>query len=153
MDLDNLTPAMVRQALAIYLREAFPDGLPDHVRDRVRLPARGTVAEMLEQGGFAKISLSGEDTSRPDGYKLEIGSSTSSRMKFCVKRVSLSETFLFNVDIHDLYLCRPEGAETEEERREREASEVLKKRIEEIWGQAGLPTFLKYMEEYLDATE
>jgi hypothetical protein len=153
LDLDNLTPDMVRQALAIYLREGFPDGIPEATRSRVRLPVAGTVPEMLDEAGFVKVSLAGEDTSRPDIYKLEIGSHTSPRMKFCVKRVSLSETFLFNVDIHDLYLCRPEGEETEEERGEREASEKLKRRIEELWGQAGLPTFLKYMEDYLDQTE
>ena len=152
MDLDNVTPDKLRQALAIYLREGFPEGLPDDVRDRVRLPVEGSVETMLRAADFVRVSLA-DDDSRPDIYKLEIGSHTSPRMKFCVKRVSLSETFLFNVDIHDLYLCRPEGEESEDERREREASEKLKRRIEELWGDAGLPTFVKYMEDYLAQSE
>ncbi len=152
MDLDNLTSDKLRQALAIYLREAFPDGLPEEVRAQVRLPAEGELPEILRQSSFERVSLA-EDDSRPDIYKLNIGSSTSPVMKFCLKRVSMSETFLFNVDIHDLYLCRPDGAETEEEKASREASERLKRRIEELWGEAGLPTFLKYMEEYLDSEE
>jgi len=149
LDLDNLTPDMLRQALAIYLREAWPDGLPEEVRDQVRLPAEGGLPEILRRSAFERVSLA-EDDSRPDIYKLNIGSHTSPLMKFCVKRVSMSETFLFNVDIHDLYLCRPDGEETEEERASREASEGLKRRVEELWGEAGLPTFLKYMEEYLE---
>ncbi len=152
MDLDNLTSDMLRQALAIYLREAFPDGLPDAVREQVRLPVEGDLPEILRQSAFERVSLA-DDDSRPDIYKLNIGSHTSPLMKFCMKRVSLSETFLFNVDIHDLYLCRPDGEESEEERASREGSEKMKRRVEELWGEAGLPTFLKYMEEYLERSE
>ena len=74
-------------------------------------------------------------------------------MKLCLKRVSLSEDFIFNVDIHDLFSNRPDGAETEEERVEREDSEALKRRVEDAWSAAGLPTFVSYMEAYLDRRE
>jgi hypothetical protein len=149
LDLDNLTPDMLRQALALYVRAAFPDGIPDDRREMIRLPAEGTLPEILRASAFEPVSLA-DDGSRPDIWKLEIGAATSPRVKLCLKRVSLSDEFLFNVDIHDLYLSRPEGEESEEERREREGSEVLKRGVEDEWMKAGLPTFVKYMEDYLE---
>ena len=89
----------------------------------------------------------------PPGPTASIGSVASDKVKFCLKRVSLSGDFLFNVDIHDLYLSRPDGRETEEEQREREASEILKRTVEDAWAAAGLPTFVSYMESYLDERE
>jgi hypothetical protein len=149
LDLDNLTADMLRQALALYLREAFPDGVPEEKRPMIRLPLEGTLPEILAASAFEPVSMAEDDTSRPDIWKLPIGSVTSDRMKFCLKRVSLSEEFLFNVDIHDLYLGG-DREETERERTDREASERLKQRVEESWAAAGLPTFVKYMEDYLN---
>jgi hypothetical protein len=153
LDLDNLTPDMLRQGLALYLRDAFPDGLPDDLRPLGRLQAEGTLPEILANSAFLPISLVEDDASRPDIYRLAIGSVDSTRVKLCLKRVSLSEDFIFNVDIHDLYSNRPDGAETEEEHRERKASEALKRKVEDAWSTAGLPTFISYMEAYLDSRE
>jgi hypothetical protein len=149
LDLDNLTPDMLRQALALYLREAFPDGLPESKRALAKIPSEGTLTEILRASAFEPITL-GDTGERPDIWSLPIGCPGSDRVKFCLKRVSLSEDFLFNVDIHDLYLGRPDGEESDAERREREAGEVLKRTVEDAWTKAGLPTFVKYMEDYLD---
>jgi hypothetical protein len=152
LDLDNLDADMLRRALALYLRAAFPDGLPEDRRPMIRLPVQGSLPEVLRGSSFEPVSLA-DDGSRIDIWRLPIGTRDSDRVKFCLKRVSLSDEFLFNVDIHDLYLSRPDGEESEDERREREASEVLKRKVESEWAAAGLPTFVKYMEDYLDRSE
>ena len=111
MDLDNLTADMLRQALALYVREAWPDGLPPAKRELVRLRARGTLPEILRESAFVPISLAEEGT-RTDIWKLPLGSAVSSRVKMTLKRVSLSDEFLFNVDTHDLYVGRATTEET-----------------------------------------
>ena len=140
---------MLRQAVALYVRDAFPGGLPDDRRSLGRLAAEGTLLEILDESAFQPISLTNDDA-RADIFKLAIGSESSPHVKLCLKRVSLSDDFLFNVDIHDLYSSRPDGAETDGERREREASEILKRKVEDSWASSGLPTFVSYMAAYLD---
>jgi hypothetical protein len=149
LDLDNLTADKLRQALALYLREAWPQGLPPEKRAMAILPAEGSLPEVLRASAFEPICIV-EGGTRPDIWMLRVGSAVSPRVKLTLKRVSLSEDVLFNVDTHDLYLSRSPGEETEEERRECEEAEALKRRVEEAWGAAGLPTFVTYMQDYLD---
>ena len=136
MRLEHLTPAHVRRALEVYLREAWP---PDSTgRPNVDLQAFHDV-DVLEDV-FRLCERGSGDGGGLARYTLRLGNNRYPFMKFVVQEHLVNGEYFFSVDTHDNLEIRPDAPDYEEWERLKDYNRVLKRQIEAKWDEAGLPT-------------
>lgn len=138
MQRDELTPALVRRAVRIYMELAWPDASAAHpVFEPRRLESATSIDEL-----FALCTGPPKGDAGPllDRYTLRLGNARYPFMKFVVQEYLLDEQYFFSVDTHDDLDIRPDNPDyagwLEIKRHNRE----LKQAIESAWAEAGLPT-------------
>jgi CheY-like chemotaxis protein len=136
--LDQLTPAHVRRAVAIYMQRAWPN--PERANpwfDPSRLEGIHSIGELFELFTSSEDQKDGPHCQR---YTLRLGNDAYPFMKFVLQEYLVDHEYFFSVDTHDdLYV--PEGTPDYEAWMELRAhNRRLKQRIEAEWGAAGLPT-------------
>ena len=135
MRLEDMSPALVRRAVRIYVEQAWPEGA-DSARARAeRLDGCATLAELFERL---------ERTATADGaacYTLRLGNPRYPFMKFAVQEYLVPGEFFFTVDTHDNLDVRPNAPDYAEWLDLKRHNRELKGRIEAAWRAAGLPTF------------
>lgn len=137
MRLEDLTPAHVRRAVAIYLEIAWPG--TDFPRPRMSvkdLEGAHTLEELFKRFEHAKL-LEGPLSPR---YTLRLGNKRYPFMKFVVQEYLVDKEYFFSVDTHDDLDVRPDNPDYEAWQQLREHNRALKQQIEEAWVGAGLPT-------------
>jgi hypothetical protein len=151
IDLSKLRIDDLRRAVAIYLELAYPSGeLPEPVRRRLAWPEDVDVVRLTSGLPFERVTPPGED--RVVTYALRLGNARYPHMKLQVQPWSHSAGYLFSVNTHDQLLAPvPDAADADAFRALQVENQKIKEAIEAAWDRAGLPTFLRYLREYIDA--
>jgi len=137
MRLQDLTPALVRRAVAIYLDLAWPGS--DFPRPRITvedLESARTLDDLLLR--FEKPR--GGDQTSLKRYTLRLGNARYPFMKFVVQEYLVDSEFFFSVDTHDDLDVRSDNPDYDAWVELKKHNLRLKKEIETAWARAGLPT-------------
>lgn len=145
MRLEELTPTIIRRAVEIYMRHAWPEGYASDVAtvfrpmfDPGQLASATSVNELFACCEKARIEDDGPLFAR---YTLRLGNSRYPFMKFVVQEYLVHREYFFSVDTHDEHISvRPDRPEYQEFLEVRRENRRLKIAIEADWERAGLPT-------------
>lgn len=146
MLLKDFSRAVLQQAAAIYLEEAYGGKTPpEAVRARLAWPEGETIEALAAGEAFERVPKD-VPVAECERIRLRLGSLAYPHMKLGFDRVPGSDEWVLTVDSHDRMLLAAAGE------RERPALEALlrqnadvKARIERRWNEAGLPTFERYI--------
>ncbi len=145
LDLDGL-----KSAVKIYLGIAYPSGeVPAIVRKRLDWPEGASLAEVLGARPFEKVVNPSEPAACISALRL--GNHGYPNMKLQVQPWPGELGYLLSVNNHDqvpLQQLAPD--EVDRYRALQAENQRIKAAIEEAWDQAGLPTFFRYLSDYLD---
>lgn len=140
---------LLRTAVATYLKIAYPSGaIPEVVRRRLVWP-EGLVADsILTKPPFERAGkMPGHHTLI---YALRLGNYRYPHMKLQIQPWENDAGFMLSVNTHDQVAGLDVGAADAQAFRELQAeNQRLKEAIEQAWDDAGLPTFLRYLREYI----
>lgn len=137
MRLEELTPAHVRRAVAIYLAIAWPGTAFPRPRIGVKdLEGARTLDELFAR--FEKPRHAERLSSRR--YTLRLGNARYPFMKFVVQEYLVHGEFFFSVDTHDDLDVRPDNPDYTAWIELRKHNAELKHKIEDAWARDGLPT-------------
>ena len=142
---------LLRTAVETYLKAAYPLGeIPDAVRRRLVWPDVSAMGELLTKPPFERAGkLPGHQT---PVYALRLGNWRYPHMKLQIQPWSNPAGFMLSVNTHDQVAGLEEGTADAEAFRELQAeNQRLKEVIEQAWDDAGLPTFLSYLREYIQS--
>lgn len=137
MKLEKFTPAHVKQAVAIYLEHAWPEG------------PKGASLQALEKlenqnsiRGMRAVfeAAAPRQTSHAHRYCLRLGNHRYPWMKFVVQEYLVDGEFFFSVDTHDELRIDPGAPDYDSWCELQRFNRSLKREIETEWAQAQLPT-------------
>jgi hypothetical protein len=149
-DLRDLDIGALRRAVGIYLQIAYDDSTPSEaVRHRLEWP-EGVDAETLMSGPPFERSGKSKSTGATI-YALRLGNARYPHMKLQVQPWPNSAGFMLSVNTHDQVLTLDASTVDLPAFREIQSeNKRLKELIEQAWDSAGLPTFLRYLREYIE---
>jgi hypothetical protein len=148
-DLSGLRLDLLRSATDIYLRLAYPTGVvPNVVQRRLVWPEVTAAGELLNSPPFERA---GKAPGRPAPvYALRLGNHRYPHMKLQIQPWPNIAGFMLSVNSHDQVSGLDSGAADTQAFREVQAeNQRLKEAIEEAWDDASLPTFLRYLRDYI----
>ena len=141
---------MLREAITIYLRCAYPTGqVPEVVQKRTRLDASRPVPELLIAHPFENYAA---DAPFPcTVYALRLGSVHYPHLKMEIRPFTNPQGFVFGVNTHDQFVS-PDAkvADADRWRELLRLNRDLKQAVERAWEDHNLPTFRKAMQEELE---
>jgi hypothetical protein len=149
--LGELRLDILRQAVEIYLKLAYPSGdIPDVVRSRLIWPEGLTAAELLTKAPFERAGkVPGRQTPI---YALRLGNFRYPHMKLQIQPWPNPAGFMLSVNTHDQVAALDIGAADAQAFRDLQAAnQHLKESIEQAWDDACLPTFLRYLRDYIQS--
>ena len=137
MRLEDMTPALVRRAVAIYLDLAWPGD--EEPRPRI------TLADLEDASTLPELFARFERPRPSEGaalqrYTLRLGNRRYPFMKFVVQEYLVDEEYFFSVDTHDDLDVRSDSPDYDAWLDLKKQNLLLKKKIEAAWGREGLPT-------------
>ena len=146
MRLADFSRNLLGEAVRIYLEEAYGGRpVPEAVRGRLAWPPGETLADLARDEAFERTPPDAPPVAC-QRIRLRLGNRVFPHMKLGIDRVSETEDWVLTVDTHDAAVMRLARAG------DRAALEsllrtnaALKARIEHRWGEAGLPTFERYI--------
>jgi len=146
-DLRDLNLDDLRRAVAIYLACAYPSSAPpDAVRRRLDWPEGEGAVALLSKPPFERASKPGA----PPIHALRLGNSRYPHMKLQVQPWPTEAGYMLSVNTHDQVLgLDPASVDTDAFRALQAENARIKEAIELAWDEAGLPTFLRYLRDYL----
>jgi CheY-like chemotaxis protein len=137
VNVKDINGAMLREAVAIYMEEAFgghpPRKAPPDFHGVAGIEA--ALARMEDEG---RRQGGGHRTRR---WVLRLGNSRYPNMKLVLEEYLLAGEFVFAVDTHDEAVVLPGDPDEPAWKELRNWNLALKKRIEARWKNAGLPTY------------
>jgi hypothetical protein len=148
---DQLRLDLLRTAVETYLKIAYPSGVfPEVVRRRLVWPEPLAIGDLLTKPPFERAGkLPGQQT---PVFALRLGNWRYPHMKLQIQPWSNTAGFMLSVNTHDQVGALDTGAADAEAFRELQAeNQRLKENIEQAWDDAGLPTFLSYLREYIQS--
>jgi hypothetical protein len=150
--LHQLRIDVLRQAIAVYLATAYPSGPPpEAVRRRLEWPADADASTLLTRAPFERAGRAGE-AGGSAVFALRLGNTRYPHMKLQIQPWPNAAGFLLSVNTHDQVLAiDPNSADAPAFRALQAENQRLKEAIEQAWDQAGLPTFLRYLRDYLES--
>ena len=150
-DLQSLRIDLLRQAVDVYLALAYPNTpLPDVVRRRLEWPPEADPMTLLSHPPFERANRPGPDG--PAIFALRLGNHRYPHMKLQIQPWPNAAGFLLSVNTHDQVLALDPGSPDVDAFRALQAeNQRLKEQIEQAWDEAGLPTFLRYLREYIES--
>ena len=137
MKLSELSPELLRKALALYLERAYPDG---------KLPARARLdTSALRTPEDALALFSRETRPNPGGesvrhFVIRLGNQRYPHMKMALMEFLEQDEFMWSVDTHDRAPVDPSSPDWEKWQDLRIHNLKLKARIEAAWRKNGVPT-------------
>lgn len=137
MRLEELHPALLAEALRLYLAEAWPPG-----ESRVPRAEHLRLLEAKDLEHSLACFERGDPGDDPESrrFTLRVGNSRYPFMKFVLQEHLLAGEFFFSVDTHDNLDIRPESPDYRGWEELKAWNRALKLRIENAWSAAGLPT-------------
>jgi|SRR5579883_856716 len=150
-DLQGLRLDRLRQAVEIYLDLAYPDRvIPEVVRRRLNWPEGNPADQLLSGPPFERAGKA--PGRRTPIYALRLGNHHYPHMKLQIQPWSNDAGFMLSVNTHDQVAgVALDGPDAEAFRQLQAENQRLKETIEQAWDQAGLPTFLRYLRDYIDS--
>jgi hypothetical protein len=148
-DLRGLRVDLLRCATEIYVRLAYSSGvLPEVVRRRLVWREDCTADVLLKGPPFERA---GKAPGRPSHiYALRLGNHRYPHMKLQIEAWPNEAGFLLSVNTHDQVTGIDLGGIDAEAFRELQCeNQRLKEAIEAEWDAASLPTFLRYLKDYI----
>jgi hypothetical protein len=148
-DLRGLRVDLLRSAAEIYLKLAYASGnVPDAVARRM-IWRDDCAAELLLKG--APFERAGKAAGRSSPiYALRLGNHRYPHMKLQIEAWPNEAGFLVSVNTHDQVTGIDLSAIDAQAFRDLQAeNQRLKEGIEAEWDRAGLPTFLRYLKDYI----
>ncbi len=142
---------LLRNAVDIYLNLAYPSGeVPETVRRRLIWPTGLVADEILTKPPFERAGkVQGQQAPI---YALRLGNFRYPHMKLQIQPWPNAAGFMLSVNTHDQVAVLDLGAADAQAFRELQAeNQRLKEAIEQAWDDAGLPTFLRYLREYIES--
>jgi CheY-like chemotaxis protein len=137
MRLEDMTPALVRRAVTIYLDKAWPGtGEPRPRIGLADLEDAGTLSELFAR--FDKPPTS--DGAVLQRYTLRLGNRRYPFMKFVVQEYLVDEEYFFSIDTHDDIDVRSDSPDYFAWLDLKKQNLALKQEIEAAWAREGLPT-------------
>jgi hypothetical protein len=148
-DLRSIQVGTLRQAVEVYLHAAYPEGsLPEAVRNRLEWPPEVDAESLLTHPPFEAGNR--PRAGRPPVFALRLGNARYPHMKLQIQTWPNAAGFLLSVNTHDQVLSLdPNSGDTEAFRALQAENQRLKESIELAWDSAGLPTFLRYLKDYI----
>jgi hypothetical protein len=148
-DLQGLQIDVLREAARIYLALAYPeDHLPEAVRKRLEWPPEADAVTLLAKPPFERTGKN-----RSSGaiiYALRLGNAHYPHMKLQIQPWPNQAGFMLSVNTHDQVLALdPNSNDMPAFRLLQAENQKLKEAIEQAWDDAGLPTFLRYLRDYI----
>ncbi|MBL8860618.1 MAG: response regulator [Planctomycetes bacterium] len=138
MRLEELTPAMVRRAVAIYLEIAWPgQGFPRPRITVADLEGANTLDELFARFDPQPV----RDRAAHKRHTLRLGNPDYPFMKFVVQEYLVDAEYFFAVDTHDDLDVKPTDPDFPRWLELKRRNAELKKRIEAAWAAEGLPTY------------
>jgi len=150
-ELGGLRLDLLRRAVDVYLNLAYPSGeIPEAVRRRLAWPEGLAPEQMLAKPPFERAGkVPGQQTPI---YALRLGNSHYPHMKLQIQTWPNSAGFMLSVNTHDQVAGLDLGAAYAQAFRELQSeNQRLKEAIEQAWDDEGLPTFLRYLREYIQS--
>jgi len=147
--LHDLRLDILRRAIDAYLNLAYPSGqLPEAVKRRLAWPDGITAVQLLTRPPFERA---GKAPGREDPiFALRLGNTRYPHMKLQIQPWPNEAGFMLSVNTHDQILGLGSGEEDSEEFRQLQAfNQELKEAIEQAWDDDSLPTFLRYLRDYI----
>jgi hypothetical protein len=140
---------LLRTAVDTYLQIAYATGeIPEIVRRRLVWSEGLVAASILTKPPFERAGkMPGHQTPI---YALRLGNHRYPHMKLQIQPWANEAGFMLSVNTHDQVAGLDVGAADALAFRELQAAnQGLKEAIEQAWDDAGLPTFLRYLREYI----
>ena len=150
-ELGGLRVDLLRRAVDVYLKLAYPSGeIPESVQRRLIWPQDTAAGEMLTRAPFERAGkVPGRQTPI---YALRLGNAGYPHMKLQIQPWPNPAGFMLSVNTHDQVAGLDLGAADVEAFRNLQAeNQRLKESIEQAWDEAGLPTFLRYLRDYIQS--
>lgn len=140
-----ISAGTLRQAIAVYVKLAYPTGtLPPVVQQRVDPINALPESDLVPEQHFELIQKD------PRLLALRLGQPMYPHMKLVIEP-NPSGGYLLRADAHDTHLHAPPGSPDEKFLTAiRLANKELTEKIEAEWVRAGLPTFRQYLREQLE---
>jgi hypothetical protein len=150
-DLHQLRIDVLRRAIEVYLGIAYPSGLlPEVVRRRLEWPEGTDASSLMTRPPFERADRAGG--SHGTIFALRLGNTRYPHMKLQIQPWPNGAGFLLSVNTHDQVLAiDPSSADALACRELQAENQRLKEAIEQAWDQAGLPTFLRYLRDYIES--
>jgi hypothetical protein len=150
-ELHGLRLDLLRQAAGLYLGIAYPTGvIPDVVRRRLEWREASPPDESLARPPFERAGKApGQQTPI---YALRLGNHRYPHMKLQIQPWPNEAGFMLSVNTHDQVAGVNLSELDAQAFRDLQAeNQRLKERIEQAWDEAGLPTFLRYLRDYIES--
>ena len=138
----------IRRAVAVYLEIAYP-GLepPPAVRRRLDWPSGVDMAGLVSHPPFERV---GRATDGRPIFGLRLGNARYPHMKLQIQPWDAKDGFLLSVNTHDHALALdPKAPDAEAFMALQAENQRLKVAIEQAWDRNNLPTFPRYLRDYL----
>lgn len=150
-DLHGLRLDLLRRATALYLELAYPEGnIPEAVRRRLEWRDDCSPTQLMSGPPFERAGMT---TGRQASiFALRLGNHRYPHMKLQIQPWPNDAGFMLSVNTHDQVAGVKIGEADAQAFRELQAeNQALKEAIEQSWDDAGLPTFLRYLRDYIES--
>ncbi len=146
--LQGLPLDLLRRAVGIYLEVAYPNAEPPpSVLRRLDWTPGLHAGELLAKPPFERV---GKAPNEKLIYALRLGNARYPHMKMQIQPWDARHGFLLSVNTHDHALALdPSAPDADAFMALQAENHRLKLEIETAWDQAGLPTFPRYLKDYL----
>ena len=147
-DLNGLNMPDLRRAVALYLAQAYPAVEPPlAVQRRLDWPAEAEPKSLISGLPFER----GNKPGSPAIHALRLGNVRYPHMKLQIQPWPCSAGYMLSVNTHDQFVAfDPNAPDAEAFRALQSENARIKEAIELAWDAAGLPTFLRYLRDYLE---
>ena len=148
-DLCRLRLDLLRRAADIYLQLAYPNGvIPEAVQRRLVWREGCEAEELLKAPPFERV---GKAPGRPTAiYALRLGNSRYPHMKLQIQPWPNDAGFMLSVNTHDQVAgFQLSSVDVQAFRELQVENQRIKEAIEHAWDEGGLPTFLRYLSDYI----
>ena len=137
-----------RRAVATYLQIAYPAGdPPPAVRRRLDWPPGASLGDLVAAPPFERV---GRTPDNEPIFGLRLGNARYPHMKLQIQPWDIKDGFLLSVNTHDHALTLdPNAPDAAAFMALQAENQRLKVAIEQAWDQDDLPTFPRYLRDYL----
>jgi len=148
-DLCGLRLDLLRRAAEIYLQLAYPNSvIPEAVQRRLLWRDGCEAEELLQAPPFERV---GKALGRPSPiFALRLGNFRYPHMKLQIQPWPNDAGFMLSVNTHDQVAgFELSSVDVQAFRELQVENQRIKEAIEHAWDEGGLPTFLRYLSDYI----